>query len=437
MGRRGPPYRAPRRQGELGGGRRPCPQGAAAPARPWRPPRRAARWAQILVGVGVILGCQDSSSLGGSESTSDSAAVPAFVLDTIQRIEDDVLWGVTRTKLDERGRVFAVVRPGHVVGFGPQGSLEGAIGSQGQGPGEFGTKPRDLVVEGDSVYVLDPRLRRVTRFVARAFDESWSFRELPGVGERLWVGEDRAVVVSAMPTTLSAELDPLPPGQFRFYRRPVRVFKAPAAETGEWEELFEFQGPEQQLQYVEGGMVGSGRPPFWAETLYEFTEVGMIAADRRSGEVWLRSWEGSEVTIREPPEPSYVADWELELYDSIFAEDAARRDQTQWERELYRLRDRAALDRWEGRIPRPVYSDLVTDGRFIALERYEMRNDVPKEWLVLDLDGTEVGTLTLPPNLRLWAMRWPVLAAVASEEFDVEAILLLQVREERTVLDEP
>jgi len=381
-------------------------------------------WAVAAVAF-ALLSCDDAERGDGPTGDMPPAAVPEFALDTIQVIEDEVIWRVSRVRLGEDGRVFAVVAPGEVLVFGADGTLEHSIGGRGQGPGEFATTPRDLMIAGDSVYVLDSLIRRVSLFVGSEFEESWSFRELPGNAERLQPRDDGTITLALME---GSSVQGSPPGP-HFYRRPVRVFEAEGSGLDTWTKLFEFPGVESKVQFLEGGMTRHSSPAFRTTTHYDLTEAGLIAADQRSGRVWTRAWNGTEHTLLDPPEPVYVSSEELALWETRLRDQLARLRELGQDAELAEISAYESLDRWEGQIPRPVYSALVTDGRRIALETYDMRDDVPRDWVVLDLDGSTVGTWTLPANVTLRAMRWPVLAAVATDAMDVETILLLRVRD--------
>lgn len=381
-------------------------------------------WRALLV-AGLLSGCQDPAPGGDPAEGSDPETVSILDLDTIRVIEDDLIWRISWIRLGDDGRMFAVTGTTEILVFGPDGTLDGRIGSRGQGPGEFATIPRGMAVMGDSVYVLDPLLRRVSLFVAGEFRESRSFREMPGIAERLWVRQDGHLLLSAMVTPTP---DPAPPGSHRFLQRPIRLFDVGRLGSEGWTEIFEFPGPEAQFMYLEGG-VGQSLPPFWTSTVYGLIETGLVGAERRSGRVWKWRWDGTEVPIRDAPEPTYVSDWELALFETRITERQARLAELGENPEWSVQRVAAALDRWEGQIPRPVYSNLLTDGQYIALEKYDMRDEVPKEWLVLDMDGNAVGTWTVPGSVRLHALRWPVIAAVSTDEWDVESILLLRVRQ--------
>ena len=71
---------------------------------------------------------------------------------------------VTALDVDSNRRVF-VVDPtrNDIVVLGADLTLEQVVGREGEGPGEFKWPATIQIIEGDSLYVFDGRLLRVTR----------------------------------------------------------------------------------------------------------------------------------------------------------------------------------------------------------------------------------------------------------------------------------
>jgi hypothetical protein len=124
-----------------------------------------------------------------------------------------------------------------------------------------------------------------------------------------------------------------------------------------------------------------------------------------------------------------VPDAELESLEADVERRARRLEQIGGEADLFRTSARAAIDRWGGKIPRPVFENLKSDGRTIAVQKYEPGESHPTEWLVLDRHGELQGRWILPGNVRLMTIDGPWLAAVARDSLDTESILIMALKQ--------
>lgn len=119
----------------------------------------------VVVGLAVVAGCGEGASRDGF----DAEALPVLTLTEELRIGsvDDPDLGFSRiggVTVDEDGNVYVLERQDREVRvFDPAGRLLRVIGGEGEGPGEF-RDPLLLGFRGDSLWVNDGRLRRITMF---------------------------------------------------------------------------------------------------------------------------------------------------------------------------------------------------------------------------------------------------------------------------------
>lgn len=375
--------------------------------------------ATLLTVAALLNACGNGSDANAGNLSWVDSAERILRMDTIAVIEHERLWHVMRLRFVPDGLLVLTAGATEVLHFDRQGRLLASFGRQGEGPGEF-RYPTDIVALGDSVYVLDSGLRRISLFFRGDFADSWLFTSLAGGAERLHVAESLVVGVQ------SGSTQDLETRGAYFYRRPIHVYRADRGAGVSWQEVLSFPGVESQATFVGTGVMHS-LPAFRTTTSYELIEQGVLGVDHRSGRLALWSWDGRETTIREGPGPSYVTDAELGLYEEALEVRLARLSALGSDPENARASSRAAIDRWNGQVPRPVFEDLVSDGNIVAVENYNFGDDAPRTWLALDLEGSVLGRWTVPSNVRIGALHGWTLAAVARDSAGVESILLMRV----------
>lgn len=355
-------------------------------------------------------------------TTGTDAGNRVLRLDTIVVIQDPRIWLVRELRLVSDGVVALVGGSSEVIHFDLDGRVVRSFGGKGEGPGEF-SYARDLVAVGDSVYVLDSMLRRISLFVRGEFGDGWSLRDISGDAQRLYVVDD-ALVIAAERGIVHRVWDP--PGP-HFFRRPVSVLRMRVGAEGVWTRIFSFEGPESQVTLISAGTHHS-LPAFGARTSYDFTESGIVTADHRSGRVALRAWDGRESVLLEPAPPTFV-DSELEQWEEAVEERLKRLASNGFDPAIERPVMRAGIERWNGRIPRPVFEDAVASDDIIALERYQFGDDAPREGVALDREGRALGSWTVGADVRIRAIQDRTIAAVSRDSLDVESILVMRIME--------
>jgi hypothetical protein len=363
------------------------------------------------------------ASCGGAE-TQDRSVPPLFALDTVLTIDDERLWSVQTVRfLPDR---YLVVNGGsrELFLFDQAGVLESRFGRQGQGPGEFGYIA-DAAVTGDSIYVLDSLLRRLSMFVDGEVHDEWSLREVSGAATRI------AVLAGGRPVlaVVRRGADGVPPGP-NYHRDSIQFVEL--AGTGPqrtWRESFAVQGTERMTRFIGEASYGM-LPQYRTDLSFDLTPAGVIGTERRSGWVGIWNWNGDSIALRRHSiDTTHVPDAELESLEADVERRARRLEQIGGEADLFRTSARAAIDRWGGKIPRPVFENLKSDGRTIAVQKYEPGESHGSEWLVLDRHGELQGRWILPGNVRLMTIDGPWLAAVARDSLDTESILIMALKQ--------
>ncbi len=72
---------------------------------------------------------------------------------------------------------------------------------------------------------------------------------------------------------------------------------------------------------------------------------------------------------------------------------------------------------------RPAYAEMLVDPSgavWLKLYRGASEQDQPQEWLVLDADGTWLGTVEVPPRFTVMHITMEAVLGVWQDELDVE-----------------
>jgi len=378
-----------------------------------------ADWALLTVAL-ALPGCG-----GAGDEERDSAPVePILALDTVRVIENERLWRVRTARPGPAGSTV-VLNGGsvEVFVFDSAGRLAQVFGGEGQGPGEFGTSPRDIHVRGDSIYVIDHSnfTRRLSLFVDGALARDWSLGHIPGIFVRVAVRDDGTPIVAG-------ERDAMPPGIPAapiFIRDSIAMMVLPEPAGAPAEILLTLPGVERMVRPV-AESYGVSLPSFRTDLSYAMTSTGVVGVDHRTGGVVRWNWTGGSVIVRPPPaERRLVSAAELAQREEAVEAQAQRMQFS----DRFRASARASVDRWEGSIPRPVFEDLISDGTLTAVQRYEFGLTHPTDWLVLDAAGDSVGGWQLPAHIRLLTLEGDCVLALARDSLDVESIIVFGIVE--------
>lgn len=372
--------------------------------------------------VVLILLAIEAVGCGGTDS-EDRSVPPLIPLDTILTIRSDRLWSVQAVRFAKERYVVANGGSREVFVFDHAGNLEKRFGRQGQGPGEFGYIA-DVAVTGDSVYVLDSLLRRITLFVDGTITREWSLRSVAGAATRLAVAADGQITVAMVRTSQEYGSPPGPN-----YHRDVIQFvtlMASGSDT-QWHDRIAIDGTERMTRFV-GQATYHMLPPYRADVSVDLTTHGIVATEHRSGWTRFLTWNGDSTTLWPAVSvTTWVSDAELRTLEADVERRVRRLREIGGEAELFQTSARAAIERWNGEIPRPVFESLKSDGQMIAVQRYDPGDSHSTEWLVLDRSGQAYGRWILPSNARLLTIDGLQLAVVARDSLDAETVHILSI----------
>ncbi len=287
--------------------------------------------------------------------------------------------------------------------FSAAGEFLGSFGGSGDGPGEFG----DLsVIEnaGDTLLALDtggrvtvvaPDLTVIRTFAIAPFTLGLYYLDTGAI-----LLEPRSLV--------------LPPAGVTGLIRPPVPLVLLDLEGERIDSIGEMQGPELYVHVHEGG---SGYvPPYFGKTSH-ITTFGqrILLGSNHTMQVEELDVSGNLVRILRIP------DYPLDLSG---AQIAAERDFF-----LDRFRPgstsplRAGFEAAPASDTRPAFTDILVDPSgavWLQLHRGESEQDQPQEWLVLDADGTWLGTVEIPDRFTVSDITMDAILGDWQDELDIE-----------------
>jgi hypothetical protein len=390
----------------------------------------------LLFWISVATACT-----AGSDSppfiTHDSSGVtiaesrePAWDTQTQWRVAEDpqleigVLQGDSAYQFDQiagavrlaDGRI--VVADGassQIRTFDTHGRLLSVTGRRGGGPGEFEIIASLGAAGGDTVWVYDFSLRRVSFFTATGdlVGVASLGHEPPTLGTvgrlddgsfvlaQLW-GASR----TAETTTLGLRRDPVVYARF--------------SSRGELiDTIGQFPGLEINVTEENGRNV-MGSALFGRSSSHATLGQSIFVGDQVDFEIGRYSASGElRGLIRLPTADLRISPQELEALKERQVEAAPSHQ---------RASRRAYLDAVDVPETRPAYQNLLPDalGNLWASE-YARPPDVPAAWTVVDPQGRWLGTVTVPPRFRPYQIGDSWILGVVQDELDVERLRLYEL----------
>ena len=281
--------------------------------------------------------------------------------------------------------------------FSAAGEFLGAFGGEGDGPGEF----RGLTViepAGDTLLAMDSDGRVAVvapdLAVVRTFNIAPLMLDLHYVGGGAVLPEPRSLVLPQA-------------GVSGPIRRPVPL-ELFDLEGEEIDSIGEMRGPEL---YVSVMTV----PPFFGKDSHVAARGRRIFNGANDVmQVEELDMSGNLVRILRIP------DYPLDLSGARIA---AERDAL-----LGRLRPgaspfRQAFEDAPASDTRPAFTDILVDPSgavWLQLHRGESEQDLPEEWLVLDADGTWLGTVEIPDRFTVSDITMDAVLGDWEDELDIE-----------------
>lgn len=300
--------------------------------------------------------------------------------------------------------------------FDESGAVVSRVGGRGGGPGEFETMATIGRGDGDTFWVYDFSLRRLSFFTAdgdlqhsatldheiqtlnvtgRLDDGSFILHQLWGSarsGERVTIGLRRDPVVYA-----------------RF-----------AADGALLDTIGRFPGLEINVTQENGRLV-MGSALFGRSSSSATAGTAVFIGDQERFEIGAYAADGSlQRFIRIPGVDLSIAPAELE---------SLKERQVAAAPDYQRASRRAYLEEVEVPPTRPAYQYLLVDetGNLWASE-YARPPDLPVEWTVLDARGRWLGSVVMPRRFRPYQIGDSWVLGVAWDELDVESVRLYELR---------
>ena len=287
--------------------------------------------------------------------------------------------------------------------FSATGEFQGSFGGEGDGPGEFRRLQRienagdTLLALGDArVTVIAPDLQ-----VIRTFNVDYFTADLHYLSGGTILPEIQRPV---LPTDGLAGL----------VRRPDPLVLVDL-EGAHIDSVGETRGTEMYVLVRDGSYVGAA-PPFFAKRSH-VAALGRNILRGSSDMVQLEELDASGNLVRILRIPGYPLHLSAAQID---AERSALLDR-------FAPGSTSVLKTVFEAVPasetRPAFTDILVDpsGAFwLQLYRGETEQDLPEEWLVLDADGTWLGTMRIPDRFTVSDITMDAVLGVWEDELDVE-----------------
>ena len=292
--------------------------------------------------------------------------------------------------------------------FSGTGESRGSFGGPGEGPGEFRNLWR-IENAGDTLLVLDAR-RRVTVVapdltLVRTFDlagNAWSLH---------YLGGSTLLTVAASP----------PEAPATGLIRPADVLTLVSLEGVKIDDIGETPGSESYVSVGEN--YASGDPLFGKRSHVAVLGQRIFRGSSDAMQVEELDMTGSLVRILRIP------GYPLDLSDAqIAAEREARFEELPSALPPF---IRQLVEDLPAPATRPAYADMLVDPSgtvWLELHRGMSERDRPQEWLILDADGTWLGTVEVPDRFTVMEVRMDRMLGVWRDEVDVEHPQVLRLR---------
>jgi 6-bladed beta-propeller len=408
------------------------------------PVRSRSNWSRVFVPfivVSVMNGCAASDSATLSEAVrSDSAGVEivvntvageaAPVFATLDSVPGLRIGATAGRPEEEFGTVTDVVPlsdggvavlDGQAVEirvFDSDGAYRMSLGSEGEGPGEFRQPNRLALLPGDTLAVYDPRTRRITTFGPDgALGRITTLRDVQTwILRASFLPDGRFIGQSVK---LAAPDAPIPGAEPTFHRDTVvlTLFSV----DGAVEDTIDTLPSREDIVAIERdgrGVSVFKRPAAFARTnVFAGHPEGIWSSQNDRFELRLRSAENGSLirVVRAPGLERPVTD----ALASAVADRALTEAET--------ANDRRHLNAWYEQSPRPekqpAYDLLVVDdvGRLWLHEWSAL--DLGKRWWVFAANGDLLGSVDVPNEMTIAAVRCGSVWGVERDEWDVSYVV--------------
>jgi len=354
------------------------------------------------------------------------APEPAVEIGVAEGEPPYMLYSVTDARRMSDGRIAVLNNGSREVRFyDADGSFLGAVGGEGEGPGEFRSPWKVRRLAGDTLVVWDAGYPgSLSRF-----DESGNFVDRAPL--------DRARLTEALPQWFAEGGELLPDGTFLLHlfdqEAPNMGREGPFRSEGAWihapadvsrvDTIGFFPGMEQFGYAYEGRVTSNGRP-FGVSTLVTGggDPVRIYVADTGRYEISVFSSSGDLLKIvRRSYEPRPVTDDDISDIEDQYRRIADRVPESQRQRYVEFLE---VVDYPESG---PVLGvmNVDTEGDLWVFE--PQRIDGNLACSVFDSDGVWLGRVRLPAPIRIFEIGPDYVLGMRRNELGVETVLLYEL----------
>lgn len=292
--------------------------------------------------------------------------------------------------------------------YSSTGAFLGSVGGAGDGPGEFGSLWM-AEVSADNILAVDQR-GRVT-VLAPDLAPTHTF-DVPQRAFDIHDLNDGTVLLEVYHPTSRPELQ----ATVRVIRRPWGLFRYDL-EGARIDSLGEMAGWEEAPRVIDGSPI-SGPPLFGRQAHVAADGNAVFYGSADLMEVRELSLTGAVVRILRLP------DYPLSLTDEeIDAERAAQFDARVPAGAPVPPIVRRFIEELPAPETRPGYADILVDPSgavWLELHRGWSEQERPQAWLVLDADGTWLGTVAVPDGFSVMDITMDAVLGVWTDELDVE-----------------
>jgi hypothetical protein len=366
----------------------------------------------------------DSAGIEIVTNTGDISSLPVLRVDTVPLLSIGLVDGDAPYLLDRVGHAttlddgrIAIVNAGtdEVRLFDAEGRYIRTFGRSGDGPGEY-RFPIRVWQLGDSIVVVDVTMNRIT---VQPLDGS-SSRTVPGVPDSrpsiAPLFTDRSVILP-----IEERASPSPGESADVSMAYVRVpLDGSAPDTL----LVLPNGKRVTVQFEMGGRVGrvTGPPLFESQAYAGVLDGRLVAGSAAKPELVVIELDGGTTRIiRWTGEARPISDAHLQTY---IEERVAESD------DPVALRARIAGAERADSFPR---FDVVLGGHGqLWVRPYRLPGETgPYRWRVHDGDGRLIAVAEVPAGLTLYEVGPDRVLALTTDDFDVQHVVVLPVREVR------
>ena len=286
--------------------------------------------------------------------------------------------------------------------FSEAGAFLGSFGGRGDGPGEF-RNLRAIENAGDTLLALGNG--RVT-VVAPDLVVVRTFNIAPSSSDLHYLGGGAILTESYSPRPRGNA-----PNEVNRHAEPLILFDLDGMRI---DSIGQTRGTEIYA-YVREGRVAGGPPLFGKTSHIAVMGERIFRGSSDAMQVEELAMSGSLVRIVRIP------GYSLDLSDAqVAAERDARLGPSRpGSTSVFRL----LVEDLPAATTRPAYAEVLVDPSgavWLELYRGESEQDRPQEWLVLDADGTWLGTVEVPRRFTVMEVTMDAVLGVWQDELDVE-----------------